>query len=112
MDHDLFHPRPDWLEARDPVRVVCHGRIDPNKGHEVAAAAIERLRRAGLPVELTVIGEVRTFGFSQADADDYGRSLASAVASADGTMLGWMPHAELADAVAAARRGLRPLAGR
>jgi len=97
VDHELFHPRPGWLEARDPVRVVCHGRIDPNKGHEVAAAAIERLRRAGLPVELTVIGEVRTFGFSQADADDYGRSLASAVAMADGTMLGWMPHAELAD---------------
>ena len=82
---------------RDPVRVVCHGRIDPNKGHEVAAAAMARLRRDGLPVELTVIGEVRTFGFSQADADDVRAELASAVGTADGTMLGWMPHAELAD---------------
>jgi glycosyltransferase involved in cell wall biosynthesis len=97
VDHDLFHPRRDWLGVRDPVRVVCHGRIDPNKGHEVAASAVARLRAAGLPVELTVIGEVRTFGFSQAEADDYGRRLAAAVHGADGTLLGWMPHAELAE---------------
>ena len=65
----------DWLEARDPVRVVCHGRIDPNKGHEVAAAAIARLRGPGCPVELTVIGEVRTFGFSVDGCDEYGRNV-------------------------------------
>lgn len=97
VDHELFHPRPDWLDARDPVRVVCHGRIDPNKGHEVAAAAVSRLRAAGLPVEITVIGTVRTFGFSKEQEEEYGRRVESAVQAAGGSMLGWLSHAELAE---------------
>ena len=96
VDHDLFHPRPGWLEITGPVRVVCHGRIDPNKGHEVAAEAVERLRAKGLPVELTVIGQVRTFGFSKEDEEAYGRRVSSAVQQAGGTIVGWMPHADLA----------------
>ena len=96
VDHELFRPRDGWLEASDPVRVVCHGRIDPNKGHEVAAEAVARLRADGLPVEITLIGEVRAFGFGADDLEAYRRRVSEAVAAAGGTMLGWMPHAELA----------------
>jgi len=96
VDHDVFHPRRTWLEEHDPVRVICHGRIDPNTGQEVAAAAVARLRGAGLPVEITVVGEVRTFGFTKEQEVAYGQLVATAVAQADGTLLGWMPHAELA----------------
>ena len=73
----------------------------PNKGHEVAAAAVARLRGAGLPVELTVIGEVRTFGFSQARR---GRIRATSLASAVGS--GRRHDARLD----AARRARRPAA--
>ena len=97
VDGELFHPRSDWLQAVDPVRVVCHGRIDPNKGHEVAATAVTLLRAAGLPVEITLIGQVRTFGFSAEQEAEYGRRVTAAMEAADGTVLGWMPHAELAD---------------
>lgn len=96
VDHDLFHPRAGWLDVGDPVRVVCHGRIDPNKGHEVAAAAVARLRDAGLPVEITLIGQVRTFGFSPEEEAAYGRRVVAAMEAAGGTVLGWMPHEELA----------------
>lgn len=97
VDHDLFHPRANWRTAADPVRVVCHGRIDPNKGHEVAAAAVERLRAEGLPVTLTVIGEVRTFGFGRAEQDAYRDELDRLIHRANGTHLGWLPHEQLAE---------------
>ncbi|GAA1059040.1 glycosyltransferase family 4 protein [Agromyces bracchium] len=99
VDHERFLPRSDYLEVRDPVRVITHGRIDPNKGHEVAAAAVARLRQAGLPVEITLIGAVRTFGYSAEDAAAYADSVRDAMESADGTMLGWMPHEELAEQI-------------
>ena len=96
VDRKLFHPREDWRAALDPVRVVCHGRIDPNKGHEAAAAAVEQLRSEGLPVTLTVIGEVRTFGFSRAEEDAYRDRLDQLIARAEGTHRGWLPHDQLA----------------
>lgn len=97
VDNELFRPRDGWLEVRDPVRVVCHGRIDPNKGHEVAADAVAALRSRGVPIELTLIGEVRVFGFGPEEVEAYRRRVDAAVASAHGTRLGWMPHAELAE---------------
>lgn len=97
VDHRLFHPRERWLDAGDPVRVVCHGRIDPNKGHEVAAEAVAALQARGIPIELTLIGEVRVFGFGAKDVEAYRRRVDAALASAHGTRLHWMPHAELAE---------------
>lgn len=97
VDLDLFSPRPDWLEPRDPVRVVCHGRIDPNKGHETAAEAVRRLREQGHPVEFTLIGQVRTFGFSRAAEQSYEREVVAAVEGANGTLKGWLPHTALAE---------------
>lgn len=99
VDHERFHPRADYLDVRDPVRVITHGRIDPNKGHELAAAAVARLRTMGLPVEITLIGEVRTFGYSQEDEAAYAQTVSEAMESADGVMLGWMPHVALADQI-------------
>ncbi|MEA5153891.1 glycosyltransferase family 4 protein [Raineyella sp.] len=97
VDLRQFAPRTDWLDAGDPVRVVCHGRLDPNKGHESAAEAVRLLREEGLPVEFTLIGQVRTFGFSRQAEEAYRRRLEAAVTSADGTQVGWLPHAALAE---------------
>lgn len=97
VDLRQFTPRSDWLAPRDPVRVVCHGRIDPNKGHEAAAEAVRLLRDEGLPVEFTLIGQVRTFGFSREAEEAYGRQLEATVAAARGTRRGWLPHEALAE---------------
>ncbi|WOP17212.1 glycosyltransferase family 4 protein [Raineyella sp. LH-20] len=97
VDLRQFAPRTDWLDPRDPVRIVCHGRIDPNKGHEAAAEAVRLLREEGLPVEFTLIGQVRTFGFSREAEEAYRRQLEAAVAAAHGTRKGWLPHATLAE---------------
>ena len=95
VDTDLFRSRDD-LATDGHLRVVCHGRIDPNKGHDVAAAAVARVRGEGLPVRLTVIGEVRTFGHSPADVEAYRARLEAAIQSADGTRLPWLSHRDLA----------------
>lgn len=95
VDTRLFHPPSDPPAGR-PLRVVCHGRIDPNKGQDAAALGVAMLRQEGHDVELTVIGELRTFGFDQAVADAYASRVADAVALAGGRMLGWMPHDQLA----------------
>ena len=95
VDTRTFHP-PAHPPPGRPLRVVCHGRIDPNKGQDAAAIGVAMLRREGHEVELTVIGEQRTFGFDSAVADAYASRVADAVAQAGGRMLGWMPHAELA----------------
>ena len=95
VDTRLFHP-PSEPPAGRPLRVVCHGRIDPNKGQDAAALGVAMLRQEGHDVELTVIGELRTFGFDQAVADAYASRVADAVALAGGRMLGWMPHDQLA----------------
>lgn len=95
VDTVLFHPPRDPPSGH-PLRVVCHGRIDPNKGQDTAALAVARLREEGHEVELTVIGEPRTFGFDPAEADAYATRVRAAVAQAGGRMQGWMPHEQLA----------------
>jgi len=95
VDTHVFHP-PKEPPAGRPLRVVCHGRIDPNKGQDAAALGVAMLRQEGRDIELTVIGELRTFGFDQAVADAYASRVADAVALAGGRMLGWMPHDQLA----------------
>lgn len=96
VDTGLFHPPSDPPAGR-PLRVVCHGRIDPNKGQDVAAAAVSLLREQGLDVELTVIGESRTFGFEASVAEAYEARVRDAVSRAGGRMRGWMPHDALAE---------------
>ncbi|MDL9978272.1 glycosyltransferase family 4 protein [Microbacterium sp. ASV49] len=94
VDHALFHP--DGHAPHEPVRVVCHGRIDPNKGQDVVTAAIARLRNDGFPVELTLIGELRTFGFDPAVAEAYDRSVRSSLRASGSRSLGWLAHDALA----------------
>ena len=96
IDLDEFHPREDFARPRTPVRVVCHGRIDPNKGHVIAARAVGELRRRGYPVTFTMIGEVQTFGIPEVEARAYADELSSAVALAGGTALGRLPATEIA----------------
>ena len=88
VDSGQFTPRIGYLDPRKPVRVVCHGRLDPNKGHEVAADAVAVLRAEGAEVTLTLIGGEQTFGWNEADLVDYRGRLAGALLAAHATSLG------------------------
>jgi glycosyltransferase involved in cell wall biosynthesis len=96
VDTDEFHPRDGYLRPSSPVRVICHGRIDPNKGHDVAAKAVAALRRDGVPVTFTMVGGIQTFGIPESEAQAFADGLAEAVADADGTPMGRLPAGEVA----------------
>jgi len=56
VDSVAFHPRPGFDEPSVPLRVLCLGRLDVNKGADVALEAVRRLRSEGLGIELDVVG--------------------------------------------------------
>jgi glycosyltransferase involved in cell wall biosynthesis len=92
VDLERFHPAdraPGTAGPKPgPVRVVCHGRIDPNKGFHLAVDAVGRLRREGRDVTLTVAGAVQVWHLSQAEATAYGDRLIADLEAAGGTYLG------------------------
>ncbi|MGB2651738.1 MAG: glycosyltransferase family 4 protein, partial [Candidatus Omnitrophota bacterium] len=55
---ETFKPRQDYLKKRDTLHVLYIGRIDPNKGVDIAVDAVRVLQKEGLPVQLTVAGGV------------------------------------------------------
>lgn len=96
IDLEEFHPRDGFINSRGSVRVVCHGRIDPNKGHDIAAKAVGALRRQGFAVTFTMMGGVQTFGIPESEAQAYADALNRAVIDAEGTALGRIPSVEVA----------------
>ena len=96
VDTALFRPRDDYARPSHPVKVICHGRIDPNKGHDIAARAVSRLRMEGLEVTLTLVGNVQTFGWDDADVSRYTAELKTDLGDADAEWLGRLPPTEVA----------------
>lgn len=104
VDLERFHPAVGAPEGRGPgaevppkkvVSVVCHGRIDPNKGFHLAVTAVERLRREGYEVTLTVAGAVQVWHLSAAEAAAYRDSLVADLEAAGGTYLGRLDPSEV-----------------
>ena len=62
VDLDAFRPRHDFLSRSESVRVLFIGRIDPNKGPDIAASAVEALQKEGHKVTLTVVGGLWFYG--------------------------------------------------
>lgn len=61
VDSDFFSPAPDYPESEftrgeGPLRVLFVGRIDPNKGPDIVATAVQQLKAEGRNVHLTVAG--------------------------------------------------------
>lgn len=96
IDLEEFQPRDGYLRPQTPIRVISHGRIDPEKGHEIAAKAVGVLRAKGLPVTFTVMGGVQTFGIPEARARAFAEALADATAEAGGTATGKLPVEQVA----------------
>ncbi len=85
---EAFHPREGYDSPESPVRVLCIGRIDPNKGADIAADAVKSLQQEGLPVSLSVAGGVWFYGNAAHESDPYLNSLKEKVARVKGDYLG------------------------
>lgn len=97
VNRELFHPRAGHPPA-DRIRVVCHGRIDPNKGQLLAARAVHALHERGYPqVDFSIIGSPTTFGFDDEVVAGYVRDLGGAMREAHGEFVGRVPPAEVAE---------------
>lgn len=93
-------PPAAWTrDPATPLRVVIHGRIDPNKGQVLAARAVARARERGAAVQLRIIGGVQTFGLPASTVDAYLRDLDEAVADAGATRTGRIAPADVPGAL-------------
>jgi glycosyltransferase involved in cell wall biosynthesis len=83
-DCEHFHPRSDWADTSGVLRVLCAGRVEPNKATDLVVRACAELRAEGLPVELTVAGGVWWYGH------DEGRYWEEVRRAADVIGAGWL----------------------
>ena len=90
-----FRPRPGFDGVPDgPLRVLYVGRLDRNKGPDIAADAVLELRREGRPVSLTIAGGRWWFGPAE-DPDPYVRLLRAKAALVEASLLGHVDRAGL-----------------
>jgi glycosyltransferase involved in cell wall biosynthesis len=99
VDAAVFHPRKDFLEPRKPVRVLFVGRIDPNKGPDLAADAVAALQAEGLPVSLTVAGGLWFYGHGNEMADPFFRELKSKMDAAHADYCGHLPRGDIPELI-------------
>lgn len=99
VDLDAFHPRTDYLKPTPTVRVLVIGRIDPNKGPDIAADAVAVLRAQNLPVTLTVAGGLWFYGKSDPSNDPFFRVLEPKMRAANAEYLGHVARPEVPELV-------------
>lgn len=75
VDLEAFRPRPDYLEPTSPLRALFIGRIDPNKGPDIAADAIAKLQQEGFAIRYSVAGGLWFYGHGKEMEDPFFRSL-------------------------------------
>jgi len=86
---DLERFRPERRCRRPgPLRVVCHGRIDPRKGFHLVVDAVGRLRARGAAIDLTLAGGLQVWGMTAANAAAYRDRLLTSLERVGGTYLG------------------------
>ena len=93
VDSEIFTPREGYLDAGDALKVLFLGRIDPNKGPDIAADAVAALRAQGRPVNLTVAGGLWFYGHGKEMADPFFRSLKTKMDAAGADYIGHVPRA-------------------
>ncbi len=92
VEHEVFFPRADYLKPVPAPRVLFIGRIDPNKGPDLAADAVAALRAEGLPVSLTVAGGLWFYGHGREMEDPFFRELKQKMDNAAAEYLGHVPR--------------------
>lgn len=95
VDLDSFWPREDYLQPGKPLRVLCLGRIDANKGADIATDAVALLRAEGVPLCLTVAGDVWFYPRPGDAADPFLAQLKEKMKAADAQYLGHVPRSDV-----------------
>ena len=93
VDLDTFTPRSTDLERSSSLRVLFLGRIDFNKGPDIAADAVMALRQEGGQVQLTVAGGLWWYGHGGEERDPFFRLLKGKMEAAQASYLGHVPRA-------------------
>lgn len=75
VDLEAFFPRPNYLEPTNPLKALFIGRIDPNKGPDIAADAILKLQQEGFPIRYSVAGGLWFYGHGKEMEDPFFRTL-------------------------------------
>jgi glycosyltransferase involved in cell wall biosynthesis len=88
IDEKLFSPAID-PPRQNELRVLFTGRLDPNKGVDIAVRVVGRLRRKGLPIRLSVAGNVWFYAQKGKNPDPFQSRLRSAMKN---NGVDWMGH--------------------
>lgn len=67
-DVDTFHPRRGFLEKSAPLKVLFLGRLNADKGPDIALEAIRLCKEKGAEIEFTLCGAKWWYGNDQPDA--------------------------------------------
>ena len=97
VDLQSFFPKADFLELQDCLRVLFVGRIDPNKGPDIAADAVAALRQEGHKVEFTVAGARWFYRTADENTDPYFELLMEKLAAIDAKYLGHVTRREIGE---------------
>jgi glycosyltransferase involved in cell wall biosynthesis len=87
--------RPAERTAGRPPRVLCVGRLDPNKGFHVALAALAKAQSAGCRFETTLAGARWWYGAGEPSS--YERELFAALERVGGHYAGLVPRDRIAE---------------
>lgn len=99
VDLDAFRPRKEFLLKRDLLRVLFIGRIDPNKGPDIAAGAVATLQREGYDVTLTVVGGLWFYGDAKPSENPFFQILKRMMDEVNAKYLGHVNRAGVPDVV-------------
>ena len=96
VNHEHFHAVEHAPGTTAGLQLVCHGRVDPNKGQLLAvrAVALARARGAG-DVRLTVLGGALSFGHPGGAQQRYEAELQEAADKTGAVLTGRVPADEM-----------------
>ena len=94
VDSETFYPKE--FNGGGTLRLLYIGRLDPNKGVDIAVEATRRMQARRMDISLTVVGSAWFYSRSDLEADAYVTNLKRSMAEASVNWLGhvsrhWLP---------------------
>jgi len=91
-----FFPAAERPSMPGQIRCLCVGRIDPNKGQDLAVDAVRQLQSEGIDVSLTIAGDVWFYKTVGDPREQYKQQLVEQTKTIkNAQLLGHVPHHEL-----------------